>query len=244
MSFVCNEPVGFRYGQRLAMSDRTRAMAGHVGLGLIEGNLRFQREVFEPRRAAFEQLIEGQTPRALYVGCSDSRVVAELILDVAPGELFVVRNIGAIVPHSDDLASTSLGAAIDYAIHVLQVPDIVVCGHDLCGGLRAIVDGTSRVGSHLERWLRKGSSDVKGFDLLDHVSEMSLEELVERFVSVQVDTLGDYDVVVEARAEGRLHLHGAVYDPRTGKLRIRQDSGGFREVSPVEARASLLPPPP
>ncbi len=219
-------------------------MSGRVGLNIGQGNLRFQQEVFGPQRASFEQLVDGQTPRALYVGCADSRVVAELILDVAPGELFVVRNIGAIVPHPHDESSTSLGAALDYAIHVLQVPDIVVCGHDLCGALRAIVDGNSPRGSHLERWLRKGSSDVKGVDLLDHVGEMSLEELVERFVAVQVDTLFDYDVVREAVDAQRLTVQGAVYDPRTGRLRVRQAGvDSFVEFRPIETRASILPPP-
>lgn len=219
-------------------------MAQRLGINLVQGNLRFQRDVFEPRKAAFEALTHGQQPRALYVGCADSRVVAELILDVNPGELFVVRNIGAIVPHPEDEASTSLGAALDFAIHVLEVPDIVVCGHDLCGALRAIVEGNAKVGTHLERWLRKGSSDVEGFDLLDHVREMSLERLVERFVAVQVDTLMQYDVVRDGVASGTLTVHGTVYDPRTGQLRIRQPGlDSFTEFRTVESRASILPPP-
>jgi carbonic anhydrase len=217
-------------------------MTARVGLNLIQGNLRFQREVFAPQRAAFEQLVDGQSPRALYIGCADSRVVAELILDVAPGELFVVRNVGAIVPHPEDEASTSLGAALDYAIHVLEVPDIVICGHDLCGALRAIVMGNSSKGSHLERWLRKGSSDVKGFDLLDHCNEMSLEQMVERFVAVQTETLLSYSVVRRAVDAGRLHVHGAVYDPRTGRLRIREPGiDAFVEFRPIESRTSILP---
>lgn len=219
-------------------------MTQRIGINLVQGNLRFQREVFEPKKASFEELIQGQQPRALYVGCADSRVVAEMILDVGPGELFVVRNIGAIVPHPDDDASTSLGAALDYAIHVLEVPDIVVCGHDLCGALRAIVDANTKVGSHLERWLRKGSSDVQGFDLIDHAREMTIEQLVERFVAVQVDTLMEYDVVSDSVSSGRLSVHGCVYDPRTGRLRIRQPGvESFMEFRPVETRTSILPPP-
>lgn len=219
-------------------------MQSRVGLNLVQGNLRFQREVFAPQRAAFEQLIEGQRPRALYIGCADSRVVAELILDVGPGELFVVRNIGAIVPSPEDEASTSLGAALDYAIHVLEVPDIVVCGHDLCGALRAIVMGNSPKGSHLDRWLRKGSSDVEGFDLLDHCNEMSFDRLVERFVAVQSDTLLQYSVVRDAVAAKKLHVQGAVYDPRTGRLRLREAGvDSFVEFQPVEPHASILPPP-
>jgi carbonic anhydrase len=144
--------------QRVNVGGAMRFKDHLKSVSVFQGNARFRREVFEPHRAAFEQLVHGQSPRALYVGCSDSRVVAEMLLDVAPGELFVVRNIGAIVPHPEDPASTSLGAALDYALHVLKVPEIIVCGHDLCGALRAIVDGGVTHGSHLERWLRKGSA--------------------------------------------------------------------------------------
>lgn len=218
-------------------------MGERVALNLEQGNLRFQNEVFAPQRASFEQLVEGQRPRALYVGCADSRVVAELILDVAPGELFVVRNIGAIVPHPDDEASTSLGAALEYAIQVLGVPDVVVCGHDLCGALRAIVAGNTPRGSHLDRWLRKGSSDVEGFDLIDHCTEMPIERLVERFVALQIDSLMQYPVVRDGVAQSKVSVQGAVYDPRTGRLRLhRAGRDAFVEFKPAEPRQSILPP--
>lgn len=192
----------------------------HARSDVFQGNERFRREVFEPQRDAFEALIEGQSPHALYVGCSDSRVVAEMILDVSPGELFVVRNIGAIVPAPDDPSSTSLGAALDYAIRVLKVPEVIVCGHDLCGALNAIVNGGAPEHSHLEHWLRKGSADVRGFDLIDHCREMPIERLVERFVAVQLSTLESYPVVAQALEAGSLRLHGAVYNPRSGRLRV------------------------
>ncbi|MDP3277353.1 MAG: carbonic anhydrase [Deltaproteobacteria bacterium] len=209
---------------------------------LVEGNLRFQSAVFEPQRESFEELLSGQAPRALYVGCSDSRVVAEMILDVVPGELFVVRNIGAIVPHAEDPSATSLGAALDYAINVLGVPDIVVCGHDLCGALGAIVEGTAPRGSHLERWLRKGSTEVEGFDLLDHTEEMTREQLVERFIATQLKTLTEYETVRLGLEAGRLGLHGAVYDPRSGRLRVAMPgSHTFIELKSPEQRSTLLP---
>lgn len=194
---------------------------------IFQGNERFRSEVFEPQREDFEGLVQGQSPRALYVGCSDSRVVAEMILDVSPGELFVVRNIGAIVPHPEDVASTSLGAALDYSIRVLKVPEIIVCGHDLCGALGAIVNGGAPARSHLERWLRKGSADVRGFDLIDHCREMPIERLVERFVAVQLATLETYSVVSEALDAGSLQVHGAVYNPQSGHLRVCDPATGL-----------------
>lgn len=216
----------------------------HPGSSLSLGNLRFRQKVFEPQRASFQSLVAGQSPRALYIGCSDSRVVAEKIFDLAPGELFVVRNIGAIVPHADDPASTSVGAALAYAIDVLKVPEVIVCGHDLCGALRAIVSRSDLADSHLERWLRKGSADVAGFDLIDHSDEMSIERLVERFVTVQVETLGGYDVVRRGVEEGRLQVSGAVYDPCTGQLRVhRKGTDAFRVVERADGDAAARPTP-
>lgn len=210
---------------------------------LLQGNLRFQRGRFEHERETFARLLEGQTPRALFIGCSDSRVVPNFILDAGPGELFVVRNIGAIVCRPDDPASASLGAAIDYAVNALAVPDVIVCGHDLCGGLQAIVDDARGArGTHLEQWLRHGSTDALGNDLLDHIEGLDLSTIVERFVAIQLERLRSYPTITTALARGRVALHGVVYDPRSGQLRALASDGRFRtaRAEPVE-RLSLPP---
>lgn len=206
---------------------------------IVEGNRRFQEEVFRPNASAYHELTKGQQPRALYVGCSDSRVVPNLILDMAPGELFVLRNIGAIVPHPDDPSSASPGAAFDYAINGLGIVDIIVCGHDLCGALQAILSGQAPPGSHLDRWLRKGSRDVEGRDLLDAPAAMPVERLVEQFVLLQMRSVSEYPSVRDAGAA--ITVHGAVYDPAHGQLRVYDPVTSAFRVIESGRRISLAP---
>ncbi len=204
-----------------------------------EGNLRFQSNTFGPNAKAFHELTKGQEPRALYVGCSDSRVVPNLILDMAPGELFVTRNIGAIVPPPDDPASANTGAVLDYALGVLGVPDIIVCGHDLCGALEAILTGKAPPGSHLERWLRKGSKSIDGVDLYLDAARFPIERLVEQFVLAQMRNLAQYSAVRDAGST--VTVHGLVYDPHSGRMRVcHPDEREFSELA-LEGRHSFLP---
>src|SRR5579871_3384775 len=121
---------------------------------IIDGVLRFQSEVYPNNKALFHELSLGQQPSVLFIGCADSRVVPEMLTQQGPGSLFVVRNAGNIVPPS----STEPGgvtASIEYAVAVLGIPDIVICGHSGCGAMTAILRG----GEQLEklpavaRWL-------------------------------------------------------------------------------------------
>src|SRR5262245_11235372 len=106
---------------------------------LIHGYARFRAEYFAGEREYLHRLaVEGQRPSALYVGCSDSRVIPELLTSSAPGELFVVRNVANQVPtlqHSD----ASVGAAVEYAVGYLRVRHVIVCGHYGCGGVKAVL---------------------------------------------------------------------------------------------------------
>lgn len=214
-------------------------MGKPLGPAVVAGNLRFQSNTFHPNAARFHELTKGQEPRALYIGCSDSRVVPDLILDMAPGELFVTRNIGAIVPPPDDPASANTGAVLDYALGVLGVPDIIVCGHDLCGALNAIRVGKTPPGSHIERWLRKGAKSIEDVDLINDSGDMPIERLVEEFVLAQMRNLAMYAAVQEAGE--KITVHGAVYDPHSGLMRV-YDSGDktFHALS-SEHRHSFLP---
>src|SRR4029079_9805652 len=127
---------------------------------LVKGIHSFQRGFFASHRALFEQLAEtGQQPETLFITCSDSRVVPNLITNAAPGELFIVRNVGNVVPHVDLPGGTA--AAIQYAVEVLNVENVIGCGDTQCGALKAILDPDSV--AHLafvKRWL-KGTIDVK-----------------------------------------------------------------------------------
>src|SRR6478735_3180192 len=124
---------------------------------LVKGIHSFQRGFFANHRALFEQLATaGQQPETLFITCSDARVVPNLITNAAPGDLFIVRNVGNIVPSVSRGMIGGVAAAIEYAVEVLNVENIVICGHTQCGAIDAILD-PSRV-RHLEfvsRWLRE-----------------------------------------------------------------------------------------
>ena len=120
---------------------------------LIAGHKRFLKEVFPQRRSHFHLLSEGQAPEWLFITCSDSRVVPDLILGTEPGDLFITRNAGNVVPLiSQDVDGCT--ATIEYAVNVLKVRDAILCGHSDCGALKAAVDKTALVGlPKAERWL-------------------------------------------------------------------------------------------
>src|SRR5580765_2145598 len=124
---------------------------------LIEGVHRFRNDEFGNYRTLFQRLSrEGQNPHTLFITRSDSRVLAELITQSKPGDLFVVKNLGNIVPPSSATGSTnSTAAAIEFAVEILRVSDIVVCGHSQCGAISALLGGlaTSESMPHFRDWL-------------------------------------------------------------------------------------------
>lgn len=195
---------------------------------LLQGNVRFQRW-FQEDRETFARLVSKQEPRAFYVGCSDSRVVPNFILDAPPGEVFVARNVGAIVPPPRDPLGMSIGAALEFAIDHLKVPEVIVCGHDCCGALQGIISGKVDLKSNLGFWLERGLYSVRSFGEL---SAIPIRELVERFVAVQLSNLLEFDVVKRAMDEGRLVAHAWVYDPASGRIRAMAPDGRFHELMP------------
>ena len=122
---------------------------------LIRGLRRFRSEAFPRYRERFRRLVEeGQRPGTLFIGCSDSRVVPDLLTDASPGDLFVARNVGALVPPFDPAAGGhETAAAVEYAVRVLEVADVVVCGHSHCGAVRALYEPPPVPVPNVERWL-------------------------------------------------------------------------------------------
>lgn len=193
---------------------------------LLEGNLRFQKW-FREDRETFAKLLAKQQPRAFYIGCSDSRVVPNFILDAAPGEVFVARNVGAIVPPPCDPLGMSIGAALEFAIESLGVPELIVCGHDGCGALAGIAAGQVSLKSNLGFWLKRGLDSVRD---LGELGSIPIRELVERFVAAQYRNLLQFEVVERAIADGRIVVHAWVYDPASGRIRAMAEGGVFHEV--------------
>src|SRR5476651_2366978 len=157
---------------------------------IIAGFLRFQKEIFPERKELFKSLASGQTPKALFISCSDSRMVPELVTQREPGELFVIRNAGNIVP-SYGPEPGGVSATVEYAVAVLGVRDIVICGHSDCGAMTAI--STCKCLDHLPavaNWLRHAESAKVINAARNHVSaEARLDALVRENVIAQLANL-------------------------------------------------------
>jgi carbonic anhydrase len=191
---------------------------------LLSGHARFRAEYFANEGAFLRQLArDGQRPSALYVGCSDSRVIPELLTTSSPGELFVVRNIANVVPtlrHPD----CSVGAAIDYAIEILEVPHIIVCGHDDCGGVKAALDGIDQV-AHLEslhEWLGciVPAADAARTLAAGKDADELLRMAVEENVLDSMESMLTFPAVEQRVRDGSTTLHGWVFDLAAGALRV------------------------
>ncbi|MFC5720460.1 carbonic anhydrase [Streptomyces gamaensis] len=166
------------------------------------------------RRAEFGRLAAGQSPAALFVTCSDSRVVPSLITGARPGDLFELRTAGNAVPCYDERRPSGESATIEYAVDVLGVPDIVVCGHSHCGAVGARARGEDLTGMPaVAGWLRAQLPD--GLDAFG-TDDPGVHAAVQRNVRVQLERLRVYPCVRQRLAEGRLRLHGWFYGVDTG----------------------------
>jgi carbonic anhydrase len=201
---------------------------------LVEGYRRFREETWPTERKRYQALAErGQKPRTLVIGCSDSRVDPQTVFGAGPGELFVVRNVAGLVPpFAPDSGYHGTSAAIEYAVRVLEVDRIVVLGHALCGGVRAMVEGVPPqardfVGPWLElaRPAKASAPDIaRAADGPDAYAPYEIG-----VVRLSVNNLMTFPWIADAVGEGRLALAGFRFDIRTGVL----DSIGAQTASPV-----------
>ncbi len=188
---------------------------------LIAGHGRFRAEYAADGRAYLERLAaEGQRPGAMFVGCADSRVVPELLTGADPGQLFVVRNVANVIPPTGSTA-VSVGAALEFAIGILGVHHLVVCGHDGCGGVAAVLDATPLDDQpSLAQWLSHVGPPVARVRAGSVDPSLRLRRAVEENVLEQLANALSYPVIQAARDAGRLDLHGWVYDIETLDLRV------------------------
>jgi carbonic anhydrase len=189
---------------------------------LVAGIHHFQANYFASNRQLFEQLAQaGQRPETLFVTCSDSRVVPTLITTAAPGELFIVRNVGNIVPSVERGVLGGVSAAIEYAVEVLEVGNVIVCGHTNCGAIEAILH-PERVG-HLpfvSRWLA-GSARIpmlieERYGHLD--GEARSTAAVQENVLAQLENLRGFHFVARRLDAGVLKMSGWVFKIATGQV--------------------------
>jgi len=191
---------------------------------LIEGHNDFQSVKFKKNQERFKHLVEeGQDPKALFIGCSDSRVMPALITNSKPGDLFIARNIGNFVPpFNPDQAYHATASAIEYAVSVLEVSDIIVCGHSECGAIASLYKKIkpSNENLHTLKWLELGES-AKRSALLSMGGETQEEILryTEKIsVIFQLENLLSYPAVKRRMEEGNLFLHGWHYDLKSGSI--------------------------
>lgn len=203
---------------------------------LLGGYRRFRNDLYVAEKTRFQKLAEGQSPTTMIIACADSRVAPSTIFSAAPGEMFVVRNVAALVPSAENGASNhGTSAAIEYAVTSLQVADIVVMGHGMCGGVGACLAAAESkpVGQYIGKWVEILASACKQvIETIPSADESGRQLLLERLgVQRSLTNLLTYRFVVEAVTAGSLRLHGAWFSIADGSLYwLDQVTGAFEQI--------------
>jgi carbonic anhydrase len=204
---------------------------------LIAGFRRFREQHFAEDDALYHQLVtEGQTPKVMVVACCDSRVDPALVLDCAPGDLFVIRNVANLVPPAESHGRYhGTSAALEFGIRNLGVEHVIVFGHAQCGGIRALVsgEGIASPDSYINSWMRlaREAHDEVMRTLPDAPLEERLTACEQRGILVSLDNLMTFDWVKERVEAGALQLHGWYFDMEHGELLgYDRTSGTFRPI--------------
>lgn len=188
---------------------------------LIRGLREFKETYVSHHRDFLEQLAHGQKPRVLFITCSDSRIVPSLITQTEPGEIFVIRNAGNIIPPFG-AANGGEGAAVEYAIHALGIEQIIVCGHSHCGAMKGLL----QIGKLEEEmplvyeWLRHADATRRLVqeNYAGYTKDELLEITIAENVLTQIENLKTYPVVHSKIYQGRLQIYGWVYLIETGEV--------------------------
>ncbi len=209
---------------------------------LLDGVVQFQRDVFPDQQADFERLSQGQSPHTLFIACADSRVVPELITQSEPGELFVCRNIGNIVPAYGEMLG-GVSAVVEFAVVALQVHHIVICGHSGCAAMKAMVQPQDTLLHDMPTvasWLRNATAAHSVIRTLHpHLhGDEAVAALVKQNVLTQLGHLRTHPAVAARLAGGGLALHGWVYDIGSGQVEII-DERTHETVTASEAATRL-----
>lgn len=190
--------------------------------GLIQGLNAFHSDYFTTNRELFERLSDGQAPEVLFITCSDSRIDPCLITQSQPGELFVMRNVGNIIP-SYGAASSAEAAGVEYAVAGVGVRDIIVCGHSHCGAMKGLL----QIGNLSEQmplvydWLKRHGEATRRL-VLDNYANVQPERLlkiaIEQNVLTQIENLETYPIIRSKLHSRQLNLHAWMYEIETGKV--------------------------
>lgn len=212
---------------------------------IIQGVNQFHDNYFVTHQELFEQLSQGQSPDVLFITCSDSRIDPCLITQSPPGRLFVVRNVGNIVPTYGS-ASITEAAAIEYAVQALGVKEIIVCGHSHCGAMRGLL----QVGSLAETmpmvysWLRMHGEATRRLVVDNYPNETAerlLKIAIEQNILTQIENLETYPVVRSCLHAGTLNLYAWMYEIETGS--VYTFDAAQRKFALMEQRSFPVPAP-
>ena len=198
---------------------------------LIEGYRRFRAGTWRDERARFEELSRlGQRPRALVIACSDSRTDPQMVFNARPGELFVIRNVANLVPpYGPDDQPHGVSSAIEFAVRALHVSTIIVLGHAMCGGIKALLDGVpEEVSDFVGPWVRIAEPARRR---AMHAPLETRHDVCEReSVRLSLENLMTFPWIKDAVYGGRLKLYGCLFDIRSGILERLDDDGTFRPI--------------
>lgn len=208
---------------------------------VFSGVTKFQKEVYPNKKATFQKLATGQNPEVLFITCSDSRIDPNLVTQTEPGELFICRNAGNIIPpHSNQTGGMT--ASIEFAVAALGVSHIVVCGHTDCGAMKGAInpEGLDSL-PHVKEWLghcRVATEVVKERCGHDKLSIDDLEAVTKENVLQQIQHLRTHPAVAAKIATGQVELHGWVYNIGSGDmLCYSSETGDFITMDQSEAEA-------
>ncbi len=187
---------------------------------LVDGYKRFREEYFKEHQELFTLLASGQSPHTLVIACSDSRVDPQIIFNVGPGELFVIRNVANLVPpYSPDAAYHGTSAALEFGIKVLNVKHVVVMGHSQCGGVRAMLQGTpDSCQDFLSHWISLGKTVREMARRRGPLTDESFAEGEHANVRESLSNLLTFPWVRERVERGELELHGCWFNIQGGML--------------------------
>lgn len=204
---------------------------------IVSGVAKFQREIFPARRKQYEELGHGQQPIAMFFTCADSRIVPNLIMQTEPGEVFIERTPGNIVPkYSDHVGGVT--ASMEYAVQVLHVPLIIVCGHTDCGVVKALLNTENAAGlPALQTWMRHALAARERL-LRDHPGDAHDERLrclAQYNVLAQLENLKTHPAVEAGLRRGEIEVQGWIYDIATGSVLAADPlTGAFEALSSQE----------
>jgi carbonic anhydrase len=200
---------------------------------IIKGHKKFKNIHFPKLEQKFDSLVEnGQQPKILFIGCSDSRVVPELIVDSKPGDMFILRNIGNFVPpYKDDIEFHGSSAAIEYAVSVLEVQDIIICGHSHCGACASLYKDIKNNQNliHVSKWLELGKK-AKEYTLSLDIDKNDMENIlrITEKISIkhQLENLLTYPEVLKKVQNKTLDIHGWYYKIEDGSIEYYDGKSG------------------